>query len=110
MYLWDLKAKKKTFSSYKWEGGIRTKVFHMKIKSQELLTQKKKKRLHIACSKKNQIKIYLSLAQFTQLGLIIEGPKYSQHDLSLFLSLSLYLSLTHTHKCGPHISCERIVL
>ena len=44
MYLWDLKAKKKTFSSYKWEGGIRTKVFHMKIKSQELLTQKKKKK------------------------------------------------------------------
>ena len=44
MYLWDLKAKKKTFSSYKWEGGIRTKVFHMKIKSQELLTPKKKKK------------------------------------------------------------------
>ena len=44
MYLWDLKAKKKTFSSYKWEGGIRTKVFHMNIKSQELLTQKKKKK------------------------------------------------------------------
>ena len=105
MYLWDLKAKKKTFSSYKWEGGIRTKVFHMKIKSQELLTpkkKKKKKRLHIACSKKNQIKIYLSLAQFTQLGLIIEGPKYSQHDLSLFLSLSLSLSLSHTHtNVGP---------
>ena len=43
------KQKKKTFSSYKWEGGIRTKVFHMKIKSQELLTQKKKKKEATYC-------------------------------------------------------------
>ena len=104
------KPKKKPFLRTSGREGFEPKFFTWRLNHKNSWPKKKKKRLHIACSKKNQIKIYLSLAQFTQLGLIIEGPKYSQHDLSLFLSLSLSLSHTHTHKCGPHISCERIVL